>query len=159
MLLVSAAILVNDNNEILLATRPEGKAMAGLWEFPGGKVHDDELPTEALVRELREELGITTSTCCMTPATFVTYPLSESAAARYEEEMAQMQGCDPQRECSKFYDPDDTLMLLTYICRRWHGEPHPKEGQQLQWTKLQDFRHLQMPPADKPIVQYLWDAL
>jgi 8-oxo-dGTP diphosphatase len=156
MLFVVAAALVDEDGRILLAQRPEGKPMAGLWEFPGGKVHEDELPAEALVRELREELAIQTAPCCLREASFVTHPLS---ATTVQPDIAyDAQGCDPLRDCPS-YDPDDMLLLLLYICRRWHGTPTPVEGQQLKWVRLQDMQHYPMPPADKPLLAMLHDVL
>jgi 8-oxo-dGTP diphosphatase len=126
LLLVVAAALIDSDGRILLAQRPEGKEMAGLWEFPGGKVGKDELPETALVRELNEELGITTSPGCFSPLTFASYP--------YE----------------KFH-----LLMPLYACRVWTGTPSPKEGQELKWVRPIDLRNYDMPPADQPFVALL----
>jgi 8-oxo-dGTP diphosphatase len=162
MLFVTAAALVDEQGRVLMAKRPEGKPMAGLWEFPGGKVHSDETPEEALVRELREELGIKTSTCCLSPLTFVTHPLSDDTGQpdqeRSLEERMAIGGCNPLRDCPP-QDPDNMLLLLLYVCRRWHGTPASHEGQKLKWLKPTEmFRH-PMPPADKPLVHILQATL
>ncbi len=156
MLFVTAAALIDEDGRVLIAKRPEGKPMAGLWEFPGGKVHADEMPAEALVRELREELGIKTSPCCMREAAFVTHPLNASTAQ--PDQTQDDEGCDPARECES-YDPDDMLLLLLYICRRWHGTLTPIEGQELKWVRINELRNYPMPPADKPLVATLRDLV
>jgi 8-oxo-dGTP diphosphatase len=125
-LLVSAVALVDADGRILLAQRPEGKDMAGLWEFPGGKVKDDETPEEALVRELKEELGIETSVACLSPVAF--------ASHAYE----------------KFH-----LMMPLYLCRNWKGTVHPHEGQAIKWVKPCDLKNYPMPPADEPLIHLL----
>ena len=130
LLFVVAAALIDGTNRILLAKRPEGKSMAGLWEFPGGKIHDGETPEAALVRELKEELGIATSPGCLTPLTF--------ASHGYE----------------KFH-----LLMPLYGCRVWQGTPQPKEGQELAWAKKDELRNDPMPPADVPLIPLLWDLL
>jgi 8-oxo-dGTP diphosphatase len=130
LLLVVAAALINAKNEVLIAERPPGKNMAGLWEFPGGKVHDRELPEAALVRELKEELGIETSVGCLWPLTF--------ASHGYE----------------KFH-----LLMPLFTCRQWQGEPAPKENQQIKWVTKQQLKDYAMPPADVGLVQALWDYL
>ena len=130
MLLVAAAALIDAEGRILLAQRPEGKAMAGLWEFPGGKVGKDETPEAALVRELREELDIATSTGCLWPLSF--------ASHAYE---------------------DFHLLMPLFSCRVWSGTPHPKEGQKLAWARKEELRNYAMPPADVPLVQAIWELL
>src|SRR6201996_4571124 len=120
LLLVSAAALINPGGRGLLAPRPSGKAMAGLWEFPGGKVGPNETPEAALVRELKEELGIDTSIGCLWPLAF--------ASHAYEE----------------FH-----LLMPLYACRVWSGTPAPHEGQRLAWATKQELRNFEMPPADK----------
>lgn len=130
MLLVAAAVLINSDGKMLIAQRPEGKDMAGLWEFPGGKVKVGELPEAALVRELNEELGIETSVGCLTPLTFASYG--------YE----------------RFH-----LLMPLYGLRVWQGTPTAREGQQLAWVTKQELRTYPMPPADVAIVQNLWALL
>jgi 8-oxo-dGTP diphosphatase len=130
LLLVAAAILIDSEGRTLLAQRPAGKSMAGLWEFPGGKVAADETPEAALVRELKEELGIDTSVGCLQPLTF--------ASHAYE----------------KFH-----LLMPVFACRVWTGELQGKEGQNLVWAKKQELRDYEMPPADKPLLPILWELL
>lgn len=130
LLLVVAAALINQDNHVLLAQRPEGKSMAGLWEFPGGKVHDQELPEAALVRELNEELGITTSVGCMWPLAF--------ASHGYE----------------KFH-----LLMPLFGCRVWQGMPASRENQKLAWVPKDKLKEYPMPPADVGLVQTLWELL
>ena len=130
VLLVVAAALVDPDGRVLLARRPPGKVMAGLWEFPGGKVRDGEAPEAALIRELWEELGIDTEAACLAPFTF--------ASHRYEA----------------FH-----LLMPLYICRRWQGTVAAREGQELAWVRPAGLRHYEMPPADKPLVAMLRDLL
>lgn len=130
LLLVVAAALIDGEGRVLLAQRPEGKSMAGLWEFPGGKVHADETPEAALVRELQEELGIETSPGCLWPLTF--------ASHGYE----------------KFH-----LLMPVFSCRVWQGTPQSKEGQKLAWVDKQQLKDYPMPPADVALVQLLWTLL
>ena len=129
-LLVSAVALVDADGRVLVAKRPEGKPLAGLWEFPGGKVHDDETPEAALVRELQEELGIDISQSCLAPLTF--------ASHAYEH----------------FH-----LIMPLYVCRTWAGQVTPCEGQELQWLKPNRLNTVPMPPADIPLVAMLMDVL
>jgi len=129
-LLVSAVALVNLEGSVLMATRPPGKALAGLWEFPGGKVHDDETPEQALVRELREELAISVHENDLTPLSFASHP--------YEH----------------FH-----LIMPLYLCRSWQGEVTALEGQSLKWVKPSELSTLAMPPADIPLVAMLKDLL
>lgn len=129
-LLVSAAALVDADGRVLVAQRPAGKALAGLWEFPGGKVHDDETPEAALVRELHEELGIDISQSCLAPLTF--------ASHAYET----------------FH-----LIMPLYVCRTWAGQVTAREGQALQWVRPNRLSQLPMPPADIPLVAMLMDVL
>ena len=126
LVLVAAAALIDADGRILLAQRPAGKAMAGLWEFPGGKLHANETPEAALVRELKEELGITTSPGCLAPLAFASHV--------YEE----------------FH-----LLMPLYACRQWGGIPKPKEGQRLAWVRSNEMRNYEMPPADRPLVEAL----
>ena len=125
---VVAAVLVDRDGRILLAQRPAGKKMAGLWEFPGGKVEAQETPEAALVRELKEELGIDTRTSCLAPLTFVSH--------RYD---------------------DFHLFMPVFICRQWSGAVTPHEGQQIAWVKPQKLRDYPMPPADLPIIPVIQD--
>lgn len=130
VVLVAAVVLANPDGEVLLAKRPEGKAMAGLWEFPGGKVQDGETPEFALCRELEEELGIETRECCFTPLGFASHS----------------------------YD-DFHLMMPLYVCRMWKGDPEPLEGQELAWVKPNDLAKYDMPPADIPLIHQIQDRL
>ena len=130
ILLVAACALVDPDNRILLARRPEGKSLAGLWEFPGGKIDPGETPEESLVRELHEELGITTQTACLAPLTF--------ASHSYE----------------KFH-----LLMPLFICRKFDGIPMPRENQTLKWVRPQNLRDYPMPPADEPLIPVLQDLL
>lgn len=130
ILLVAACALLDQDGRILLAQRPEGKSLAGLWEFPGGKVEQGETPEETLVRELDEELGITTKIACLAPLTFASHT----------------------------YETFHLLMPL-YVCRRYEGIPHGREGQNVKWVKPQALRDYPMPPADEPLIPYLQDLL
>ena len=130
LLLVAACALIDTDGRILLAQRPEGKSLAGLWEFPGGKVEHGETPEETLVRELNEELGITTKVPCLAPLTFASHS----------------------------YDAFHLLMLL-YVCRRYEGIPHGREGQAIKWVRPQALRDYPMPPADEPLIPVLQDLL
>lgn len=127
---VVAGILIDQDNRILLAQRPAGKAMAGLWEFPGGKIEPGETPEYALVRELNDELGIMTCTDCLQPLTFASHA----------------------------YD-DFHLLMPVFALRKWRYEPTGREGQALAWVKLGDLKNYEMPPADKPLVPMLFDLL
>jgi len=130
IILVSAVALVDTDGRVLLARRPPGKSMAGLWEFPGGKVEQGETPEAALIRELKEELGIDTQESCLAPFTF--------ASHAYE----------------KFH-----LLMPLYVCRRWTGTVTPQEGQELTWARPAKLGDYEMPPADKPLVAMLRDLL
>lgn len=130
IILVAACALIDTDGRILLAQRPEGKNLAGLWEFPGGKVESGETPEDALIRELHEELGITTKHACLAPLTFASYA--------YE----------------KFH-----LLMPLYICRRYEGIARSMEGQALKWVKPKDLRNYAMPPADEPLIPFLIDLL
>ena len=136
VVLVVACALLDVDGRVLLARRPEGKAMAGLWEFPGGKVEPGERPEAALIRELHEELEVETKAACLAPLTF--------ASHAYEG--------DGTRE------PFHLLMPL-YVCRRWWGTPRATEGQALKWVRPRAMRDLPMPPADEPLVAHLIDQL
>ena len=126
--LVSAVALIDANNRILMAQRPAGKAMAGLWEFPGGKVEANELPEAALIRELKEELGIEVLQEDLQQSFFVSHT--------YEQE--------------NFH-----LLMLLYICHKWQNTPQANEGQNLAWYELQEIPNLPMPAADIPLVEWL----
>ncbi|MBY5405580.1 8-oxo-dGTP diphosphatase MutT [Rhizobium leguminosarum] len=130
ILLVAACALIDADGRILLAQRPEGKSLAGLWEFPGGKVKPGETPEETLVRELEEELGIITKIACLAPLTFASHS----------------------------YETFHLLMPL-YICRRYEGIPQGREGQALKWVRPQALRDYPMPPADEPLIPMLQDLL
>ena len=129
-LLVSAVALIDQDGRVLLAQRPEGKSMAGLWEFPGGKVETSETPEAALIRELEEELGINTWKSCLAPLTFASHA----------------------------YD-DFHLLMPLFACRKWEGIPIPRENQALNWVRKQDLRSYKMPAADIPLVPILYDWL
>ncbi|ODT13853.1 MAG: NTP pyrophosphohydrolase [Kaistia sp. SCN 65-12] len=130
LVLVVACALVDPDNRILIAQRPEGKALAGLWEFPGGKVDAGETPEDALIRELREELGVETKTACLAPLTFASHT----------------------------YD-DFHLLMPLYVCRRWTGFPQSLEGQALKWVRAKQLRDYPMPPADEPLIAPLIELL
>jgi 8-oxo-dGTP diphosphatase len=126
IVLVAAVALIDRDGRVLLAQRPEGKSMAGLWEFPGGKVEPGETPEAALIRELHEELGIETWDSCLAPLTF--------ASHGYES----------------FH-----LLMPLFACRKWNGTPHPREGQRLSWASANELRNYPMPPADVPLIPVL----
>ena len=130
VVLVSAVALVDVDGRVLLASRPEGKAMAGLWEFPGGKVKDGETPEAALIRELKEELAIDITASCLAPLTFASHS----------------------------YD-DFHLIMPLFVCRIWKGMPVALEGQTLKWVRPMNFRDYPMPPADEPLVALLQEFL
>lgn len=132
LLLVAAVGMVDADGRVLLARRPEGKAMAGLWEFPGGKVHDGETPEAALVRELREELGVDITESCLAPFAFASHP---------------------------YGDLGFHLLMPLYLCRVWKGTVTPLEGQELRWVRPIRMADLPMPPADLPLVPLLRDFL
>jgi len=126
---VVAVALVDADGRLLVQQRPEGKPMAGLWEFPGGKIEPGESPEGALIREIEEELGIVIEPACLAPACFASEPLDGRA-----------------------------LVLLLYICRKWKGQVEPREGGALKWVRVVELHGLAMPPADKPLIGLL-DAL
>ncbi|WP_051083068.1 8-oxo-dGTP diphosphatase MutT [Kiloniella laminariae] len=130
IVLVAAAALIDADGRVLLAQRPEGKSMAGLWEFPGGKVDPGETPEQALVRELKEELGIDTRSSCLAPIAFASHG----------------------------YD-DFHLLMPLFVCRIWQGQVVPQEGQQVTWVRPVRLRDYPMPAADEPLVALLRDLL
>ena len=130
LVLVVACALVDADRRVLLSQRPEGKTLAGLWEFPGGKVDPGETPEQALVRELEEELGIETKIACLAPLTFASHT----------------------------YETFHLLMPL-YVCRRFWGTPMPREGQKLKLVRPREMRSYPMPPADEPLIAHLMDLL
>ena len=130
VVLVSAAALIDPDGRVLLAQRPEGKSLAGLWEFPGGKVEPGESPEAALIRELKEEIGIDTWKSCLAPLTFASHA----------------------------YD-DFHLLMPLFVCRRWEGIATPREGQKLAWVRPAQLRDYPMPPADLPLIPILRDWL
>lgn len=130
IVLVAACALVDTDVRVLIAQRPQGKPMAGLWEFPGGKVEDGERPEDTLIRELREELAITVSEACLAPFAFASHAY-----------------------------PDFHLLMPLYVCRRWDGIVTPTEGQQLAWVKPNRLRDYEMPPADVPLISHLMTLL
>ena len=128
IVLVAAVALIDADGRVLLAKRPEGKQLGGLWEFPGGKVEVGERPETALIRELKEELGIDVAESCLAPLTFASHA----------------------------YD-DFHLLMPLFACRRWDGIPSPQEGQKLAWVRPQQLRDYPMPPADLPLIPILRD--
>lgn len=130
ILLVAACALIDVDGRVLLAERPAGKPMAGLWEFPGGKVNDGERPEETLIRELNEELGIVIKEACLAPLTFASHSYT-----------------------------DFHLVMPLYVCRRWEGSVTPLEGQRLAWVRPNRLREYSMPPADEPLVSHLMALL
>lgn len=126
LVLVAACALIDADGRVLLAERPQGKPMAGLWEFPGGKIESGERPEPALIRELKEELGIDVSEACLAPLTF--------ASHRY---------------------PDFHLLMPLYVCRRWEGQVTAREAQRIAWVRPNRLRDYPMPPADEPLVSHL----
>jgi 8-oxo-dGTP diphosphatase len=130
LVLVAACALIDADGRVLLAERPAGRPMAGLWEFPGGKVEAGERPEQTVIRELKEELGITVEEPCLAPLTFASHAY-----------------------------PDFHLLMPLYVCRRWEGIVAPREGQKLAWVRPQRLRDYQMPPADEPLIAHLTDLL
>jgi 8-oxo-dGTP diphosphatase len=126
LVLVAACALIDADGRVLIAQRPEGKSMAGLWEFPGGKVETGERPEQSLIRELREELGIVVKEDCLAPLTFA----------------------------SHLY-PDFHLLMPLYVCRRWEGFATAQEGQRLKWVRPTELCDYPMPPADEPLISHL----
>ncbi|MDP3316794.1 MAG: (deoxy)nucleoside triphosphate pyrophosphohydrolase [Devosia sp.] len=130
LMLVAAVALVDSDRRVLIAQRPEGKSLAGLWEFPGGKLEEGETPEVALIRELEEELGISTKSACLAPVSFASHS----------------------------YETFHLLMPL-YVCRKWQGTPVAREHAALKWVRPQALRDYPMPPADEPLIAALCDLL
>ena len=130
IVLVAACALIDPDGRVLLAQRPDGKSMAGLWEFPGGKVEAGERPEDTLIRELREELGISVREECLAPLAFASHSY-----------------------------PDFHLLMPLYVCRRWEGTVTPQEAQAIAWVRPNRLRDYQMPPADEPLVSHLMTLL
>ncbi len=130
LLLVVACALIDRDGRVLIAQRPDGKGMAGLWEFPGGKIEPHERPEETLIRELHEELGITVKEACLAPLTFASHAYA-----------------------------DFHLLMPLYVCRRWEGLVTAREHKALQWVRPQALRDYPMPPADEPLIPALIDLL
>jgi 8-oxo-dGTP diphosphatase len=130
VVLVAACALIDGDGRVLIAQRPAGKPMAGLWEFPGGKIDADERPEDALIRELNEELGITVKEACLAPLTFASHS----------------------------YD-DFHLLMPLYVCRRWEGIVSAQEGQSLKWVRPNRLKDYPMPPADVPLISHLTTLL
>jgi 8-oxo-dGTP diphosphatase len=128
--LVAACALIDSDGRVLIAQRPEGKLMAGLWEFPGGKVEAGERPEESLIRELNEELGIVVKEACLAPLTFASHVY-----------------------------PDFHLLMPLYVCRRWEGFVEGREKQRLKWVRPIELRNYPMPPADEPLISHLTTLL
>jgi 8-oxo-dGTP diphosphatase len=126
IVLVAACALVDADGRVLIAQRPAGKTMAGLWEFPGGKVENNERPEDTLIRELHEELGIVVREACLAPLTFASHGY-----------------------------PDFHLLMPLYVCRRWEGTVQAQEGQQLAWVRPNRLKDYPMPPADVPLISHL----
>src|SRR6202163_1137149 len=130
VILVAACALIDSDGRVLIAQRPQGKSMAGLWEFPGGKVETGERPEQSLIRELKEELGIVVKEDCLAPLTFASHDYT-----------------------------DFHLLMPLYVCRRWEGAVQAKEGQRLKWVRPNRLRDYPMPPADEPLISHLMTLL
>jgi len=130
VILVAACALIDADGRVLIAERPVGKSMAGLWEFPGGKVEQGERPEETLIRELNEELGIAVTEPCLAPLTFASHSY-----------------------------PDFHLLMPLYVCRRWEGTVRAMEGQRIKWVRANKLRDYKMPPADEPLISHLSSLL
>lgn len=130
LLLVAACALIDVDKRVLIAKRPEGKPMAGLWEFPGGKVEEGETPEDTVIRELAEELSVTITKPCLAPLTFASHNYLE------------------------FH-----IFLALFVCRRWQGTPVPTEAQEIKWVRTNRLREFPMPAADEPLISHLADLL
>jgi 8-oxo-dGTP diphosphatase len=130
LLLVAACALIDPDKRVLIAKRPEGKPLAGLWEFPGGKIEAGETPEDTVIRELAEELTVKVTKPCLAPLTFSSHDYLE------------------------FH-----ILLSLFVCRRWEGTPRPREAQEIKWVRASRLRDYEMPPADEPLVSHLADLL
>ena len=130
LLLVAACALIDADKRVLIARRPEGKPLAGLWEFPGGKVEEGETPEDAVIRELAEELSVRVTKPCLAPLTFASYNY-----------------------------PEFHILMPLFLCRRWEGAPIAREAQELKWVRANRLRQFPMPPADEPLISHLADLL
>ena len=130
VILVAACALIDSDGRVLLAERPQGKSMAGLWEFPGGKVEAGERPEQTLIRELKEELDIVVNEACLAPLTFASHAY-----------------------------PEFHLLMPLYVCRRWEGTVRAREGQQTAWVRPNRLKDYKMPPADEPLIAHLTTLL
>ena len=130
IVLVAACAMIDADGRVLLAERPEGKSMAGLWEFPGGKVEPGERPEQTLIRELNEELDVVVNESCLAPLTFASHAY-----------------------------PDFHLLMPLYVCRRWEGIVRAREGQRLAWVRPNRLKDYKMPPADEPLIAHLTTLL
>ena len=130
IVLVVACAFVDPDGRVLLAQRPDGKPMAGLWEFPGGKVEEGETPEDAVIRELAEELSVRVTKPCLAPLTFASYNY-----------------------------PEFHILMPLFLCRRWEGAPIAREAQELKWVRANRLRQFPMPPADEPLISHLADLL
>ena len=130
LVLVTACALLDADNRVLIGQRPPGKAMAGLWEFPGGKVEPGETPEDAIIREMAEELGVIVTKSCLAPLTFASFDY-----------------------------PEFHLLMPLYVCRRWEGTPVAREHSALKWVRANRLRDYPMPPADEPLISHLADLL
>jgi 8-oxo-dGTP diphosphatase len=130
VVLVAACAMIDADGRVLLAERPEGKTMAGLWEFPGGKVEPGERPEQTLIRELNEELDVVVNESCLAPLTFASHAY-----------------------------PDFHLLMPLYVCRRWEGIVRAREGQRLAWVRPNQLKDYKMPPADEPLIAHLTTLL
>jgi 8-oxo-dGTP diphosphatase len=130
LVLVAACALIDADKRVLIATRPAGKPMAGLWEFPGGKVEEGETPDDTVIRELHEELAVTVTKPCLAPLTFTSHNYLE------------------------FH-----VLLALFVCRRWEGTPAAREGQEIKWVRANRLHEFPMPPADEPLISHLADLL
>jgi len=130
LLLVAACALIDADKRVLIARRPEGRALAGMWEFPGGKIEPGETPEDTVIRELYEELSVRITKPCLAPLTFSTFDY-----------------------------PEFHILLSLFVCRRWEGTPVPREAQAIRWVKANRLRDFPMPPADEPLISHLADLL
>ena len=130
LLLVAACALIDADSRVLIAKRPEGRPLAGYWEFPGGKIEAGETPEDTVIRELAEELSVKVTKPCLAPLTFSTYDY-----------------------------PEFHILLALFVCRRWEGTPAPREAQEIKWVRANRLRDFRMPPADEPLISHLADLL